>query len=200
MKEVHHRVKNNLQIVSSLLSMQSEGVSVGAERALLESAGRVRSMALVHEMLYGSDDLAHVEIASYLETLSLELRNSLCPDGEIRFDMVPVDLTIEQAIPAGLLANELLTNAFKYGRSPDGRCRVTLSLLRPSPNEVAFSVSDEGPGLPPTPSLRSSLGMTIATALSRQLGGRLEMGSLSSSSPSASGRGATFSLCFPLER
>jgi two-component sensor histidine kinase/PAS domain-containing protein len=188
LKEVHHRVKNNLQIIASLLAMQSDRAPPEAQRALSESTYRIRSMALVHEMLYGGADLARVEIGAYVSQLAQELRSALCPTAELTLDTCPFEVAIDEAIPVGLLINELLTNAFKHGRSADGRCRVTVCIQRPSAGRVCIAVSDAGPGLPTRTSPRpSSLGMTIASALARQLDATLSI-----SEPP----GATFSLVF----
>lgn len=191
LREVHHRVKNNLQIISSLLGMQADDAEPAAGAALGESALRVRSMALVHELLYGGDDLSHVEFSRYIDTLVHELAGALCPEAKLTLDLEPIDLVIDQAIPAGLILNELLTNAFKHGRAPNGCCCIAISATRQSERHLRLAVSDGGPGLPQgLDSHRAgSLGMTIAQALSRQLGGELTL---------EPGPGARFALSFPV--
>jgi two-component sensor histidine kinase len=191
LREIHHRVKNNLQIISSLLGMQADGAAPEAASALGESALRVRSMALVHELLYGGEDLAHVEFSRYVETLAFELAGALCPEAKLTLELDPVELVIDQAIPAGLILNELLTNAFKHGRAPDGCCCITVRASLEGAGRMRLGVADGGPGLPPDYATRraGSLGMTIANALARQLGGELVI---------EPGPGARFSLSFPV--
>jgi PAS domain S-box-containing protein len=168
-QEVHHRVKNNLQIISSLVSLQSaelDGEEVRA--ALQDTSQRIQSMALVHQQIYGSDDLARVEFDDYARALCTTLRGSLAPDAALTIDAVAVELPIERAVPCGLILNELLTNAFKHGRGKDGRCAVHVVVERTATG-FAFTVADEGPGLSPEPARRGSMGQTLITALVRQL-------------------------------
>jgi len=116
LREVHHRVKNNLQIVSSLLAMQGDRTESDEARAALEHSGtRVRSMALVHQLLYGGKNLAYVDLAEYARVLAHELRSALEPRAELDLELHPADVTIETAVPCALVLNELLTNAFKHG-------------------------------------------------------------------------------------
>jgi len=116
LKEIHHRVKNNLQIVASLLVLQIDRLSSAEGRSLLtDSVQRVQSMALIHQLLYGSTSLEHVDLSAYARTLAESLRNVLSPTTRVRFDTEPVEVSVERAAPIGLLLNELLTNAFKYG-------------------------------------------------------------------------------------
>jgi PAS domain S-box-containing protein len=183
LKEIHHRVKNNLQIVSSLLSMQSDReVSSEARAALGESVHRVRSMALIHQKLYGGEDLARVELGSYARTLASELCTALAPTAKLTFETVPTELEVEQAVPCGLILNELVVNALKHGRDARGGCAVRIA-IGPEGDRIRIAVSDEGPGMPAgfdIAQLRqtNSLGMRLIAALVRQLGAtvRLEPG------------------------
>jgi PAS domain S-box-containing protein len=189
LKEIHHRVKNNLQIVSSMLVMQADRSALDDVReALGESVRRVRSMALVHRMLYGGSDLARVHAGAYAQALSAEIHSAFDSGGELSVEVDELELPIDQAIPVGLLLNELLSNAHKHGRSSDGRCHVTVEVRRDS-DEVRLAVSDRGPGLPIDfdQRRRDSLGITIVTALVKQLGGRLR---------SSSDGGARFEVVF----
>src|SRR5262249_10116468 len=118
LKEVHHRVKNNLQIISSLLSLQSDAI---ADPHLLtqfhDSQNRIRSMALVHETLHQSQDLARLDMASYIDAISAQLLQSYVADPQriaLKIQVERLSLDLDQAIPCGLILNELLTNAFKY--------------------------------------------------------------------------------------
>jgi PAS domain S-box-containing protein len=168
-QEVHHRVKNNLQIISSLVSLQAADLEGPEARAALQdTAHRIQSMALVHQQLYGSDDLGRVELGQYARALCSSLRGALAPEAVLHIDAVPVEIPIERAVPCGLILNELLTNAFKHGRSSDGRCVVDVTIEQ-TPAGFAFTVADRGPGLPGTPARRGSMGQTLITALVRQL-------------------------------
>ncbi len=190
LKEVHHRVKNNLQIVSSLLAMQADRVATPEARGVIdESVHRVRSMALIHQLLYGGTDLSRVDLGGYAQILGSELRGALAPSAELRIDVERADVTVEQAIPCGLVLNELITNALKHGRSADGLNRLHVE-VRAAPDGVALVVADQGPGLPPdfAQRRRSSLGMKIVDALARQLGATLQV---------TSSGGTRFSLLVP---
>ncbi len=194
LKEIHHRVKNNLQIVSSLLNLQANRIaSSDAKSALLDMRGRVGSMALIHEHLYRSDNLAAVDLAAYLRSLCTQLvRSSAATSGTIRLqmDLAPGLLGIDKAIPCGLLVNELVTNALKHAY-PDGRCGVLCVGLQPLEGGPVWHlrVADDGVGLPPGFDLAhlTSLGLKVVGDLARQLGGRLEIGA---------GPGAVFEVEF----
>ena len=180
LKEIHHRVKNNLQIISSLLGLQTRKItSPVAHAALLDMRNRVRSMGLIHEHLYRSETLAAVDLSAYLKRLCEQLFHALAASPgsiELRLDLAPVRLPIDQAIPCGLLVNELVSNALKHA-FPDGRAgqvRVELQPLAGVPG-VCLRVADNGAGLPPDFNLSrvTSLGLQLVSSLTRQLGGRL---------------------------
>jgi two-component sensor histidine kinase len=191
LREIHHRVKNNLQIVSSLLAMQADRTqSEEARSSLTESGSRVRSMALVHQLLYGGRDLAGVDLGEYVRILSTELRAALDPRAELALDLGVADVTIETAVPSALVLNELLTNALKHGRSPDGVCRVRVSVSQDAA-ATTLRVEDQGAGLPALGSGAGPIGMKIVTALVRQLGARLAV---------ESDGGARFVITIPRER
>jgi two-component sensor histidine kinase len=175
LKEVHHRVKNNMQIVSSLLRLQSMQVrDAEAVRALRESEERVMSMALLHENLYRANDLARVDVARYLRSLANELlstHGARAVPVAITTTSNVTDLEIERAVPVGLLVNELVTNSLKHG-FPDGRGgTIDIHLVRDADTYV-LTVSDNGVGMPAKPRASNSLGLSIVAALSTQLGGR----------------------------
>lgn len=174
LKEVHHRVKNNLQIVSSLLSMQADQASLQTRAALADSVLRVRSMALIHQMLYGGADLSKVELGRYAEKLVGQLRSSVGASAQVQVEADPVEVTVEQAIPCGLILNELVTNALKHGASPDGQCHLRVA-VRSADAGFTVTVADQGPGLPADfeSRQRKSLGMQVIRALVRQLGAHL---------------------------
>jgi PAS domain S-box-containing protein len=177
LKEIHHRVKNNLTTVSSLLSLQeqhSQGKAVG--EILREAMSRIRSMGLIHERLYQSPRLSEIDAADYFRSLSAELVR-VYGHGNVRLeiDADPFPLDIDSAIPCGLLINELLTNAIKYA-FPDGRrgvIRIKLSPLPPTGFEL--EVSDDGVGFPPglDPASVDSLGLSLVQLLTSQLNGTL---------------------------
>jgi len=168
-QEVHHRVKNNLQIISSLVSLQSDGVSDPAiKAALLDTVQRIQSMALVHQQLYSSDNLARIDFGEYARALCHTLRGSVAPQASVGFDTEPVEIPVERAAPCGLILNELVTNAFKHGLSRDGSCTLMVR-VRATPEGFALSVEDEGPGHAPDAVRSGSMGQTLVAALVRQL-------------------------------
>jgi PAS domain S-box-containing protein len=172
-QEVHHRVKNNLQVLTGLLTLQaSRSDDAPVRSALDEATHRIRSMALVHQLLYDGSDLAQIALRDYLVRLTDTLRASFAPDAEIRVEGGSVALPLEQAIPCGLLVNELLTNAFKHGRSADGKCRIE-ARIEPTDKGFALVVRDQGPGFVPSAPGGGSMGQTLITALVRQLRGRM---------------------------
>jgi PAS domain S-box-containing protein len=171
LKEIHHRVKNNLQIISSLLTLQADNVVEERARGLLvESVARVRSMALIHQKLYLANDLAHIDFDDYARTLVRELTGSLAPDTHVEVDTVPVPLTVELAVPFGLMLNELVTNALKHGRAADGRLDVAVELRRAG-DGFALSVRDRGRGLPEDLAIErsTSLGFKLVHSLVKQV-------------------------------
>ncbi len=179
LKEVHHRVKNNLQVISSLLRMQGEMLKdPGAAAALKESQHRVASMSLVHEQLYGDKALGQIDFASFSRTLVGALLQSYgaSVSGIIcRFDVSPVYLTADQAVPCGLILNELVTNALKYAYPNNAPGEIVISLNQTADGSVVMGVSDSGVGLPPDLNLNDipSLGLTLVASLTDQLQGEL---------------------------
>ena len=177
LREVHHRVKNNLQIISSLLTLQKEQATDPAVAdPLLESASRVRSMALIHQQLYGADSLAHIDFGGYAEQLSHSLAGSLSPNATVDVRAEPVELTVEVAVPCGLILNELVTNALKYGASPPEAPHIQIRVAREG-DGFSLTVADDGPGLPPSVDLEtaSTLGLELVRALTRQIRGSVEV-------------------------
>jgi two-component sensor histidine kinase len=180
LKEVHHRVKNNLQVIASLLRLQADGI--GDPRlttALRESQNRVESMALIHEQLYETEDLREVDLARHASLLALNLVHSYAIDeGRISWNVSieAVPLAVDRAIPAGLILNELISNAFKHA-FPDGR-KGSLSIEgRRSDGHVVLEVRDDGVGMPEgaDPARPKSLGLEIVAILTRQLKGTFEI-------------------------
>ncbi len=181
LKEIHHRVKNNLQIISSLLNLQASKVTdEHTTQALLESQERVRSMALIHEKLYQSSSLAHLDFGEYVQTLSANLFYSYQREMgavQLEVNVEPITLNLDQAIPCGLILNELVTNALKYAfpRGQKGILGVSLHAL--PLQQVQLCVRDNGIGMPADFDLQKSksLGMQIVRNLVYQLEGGLEI-------------------------
>jgi PAS domain S-box-containing protein len=175
LKEVHHRVKNNLQIVSSLLHLQ-EGDMEGPNRNLRESQNRIRSMALIHEHLYQSRDLANIDFSAYLQELVNNLLSSYGSRSErihAEVDVLTCPLSLDTAIPCGMIVNELVANALEHAFDADGG---TLWVsYRPENGRHELRVADDGRGLPPEFDLEGSdsLGLRLVSALTAQLGGEL---------------------------
>jgi PAS domain S-box-containing protein len=182
LKEIHHRVKNNLQIVISLMRLESRSFSEERVRAALKDLEtRIRAMALVHEHLYHSSDLAKIGFKDYLKGLCEELFRTYRADGgriALEIDAEAVALDIERAIPCGLIINELLTNAIKYAFPGDRKGVLRVAIRNTSDNEVEIVVGDDGIGMPETLDIRNAktLGLQLVTTLAEnQLKGRVEL-------------------------
>jgi PAS domain S-box-containing protein len=173
LREVHHRVKNNLQVVSSLLSLQRRAVQDGATiDALDDSRRRVLAMALVHERLYQGHSLASIDMRQYLQVLVTQLCRSLAPAGvNVRTSVTCDDATVpvDVALPCGLIVNELVSNALKYAYI--GRTHGALSVhLSRADDSLSLTVTDDGVGMPSMPR-DGSIGMRLVESLARQLHG-----------------------------
>ncbi len=181
LKEIYHRVKNNLQVVSSLLNMQERGVADEGMKALLaENANRVKSMSLVHEQLYRSQDLSSIALAEYLRQLTEHLQYAhrpLAARVPLRLEVSPeLKLGIETAVPLGLIVNELVSNAYKHGYAADtARGEIVLRAEALGDGRMQLEVADDGRGLAESfaPQSATSLGMQLVVALAAQLGGEL---------------------------
>jgi two-component sensor histidine kinase len=180
LKEIHHRVKNNMQVVSSLLSLQAAQATEPETIEILdESQRQIRSMALIHEKLYRSDSLAEIDFGDYVKSLVDDLlRMYNVPRGAITIavDIENVQLGVDTAIPSGLIINELVSNSLKYA-FPDGRTGdVTVALQRAN-GVHTLTVADDGVGFPADLDFRAtdSLGMQLVTALVNQLEGTITL-------------------------
>ncbi len=178
LKEIHHRVKNNLQVISSLLSLQASKLS-GDDMVniLKESQTRVKSMALVHEELYQSDDFSRIDFADYAHRLTTSLFHTYRPEVTpiaLAVDVEEIFLTVDTAIPCGLIINELVSNALKYAFRGRERGRVDIRLVREG-GEYRLTIADDGIGLPGNidPETTETLGLQLVSTLTRQLGGTL---------------------------
>ena len=181
LKEVYHRVKNNLQVVTSLFNLQLRSMPAGPARDTLEAgASRVRSMALVHEMLYQSGDLSSVDLARYIEDLCTQL-GMAHNAGERGIRIVArsqrIHVSLDIAVPLGLALNELIVNSLKHGFSGQRAGRIEVQLSATGPGHAALEVSDNGVGFPPDMEERkpASLGLRLVVSLGRQLDARLTM-------------------------
>ena len=171
--EVHHRVKNNLQVISSLLSLQSYRYEDADFRdAIEESQNRIRAMALVHELLYKSKDFTAIDFADYLRQVSAELANSSGrPEIRVLVDCESLQVPVAEAITCGLITNELVSNCFKHA-FPRGRAGTVHVSLRAVEPEIELSVADDGIGMRPGSGAQSrSMGLTLLEGLCSQLRG-----------------------------
>jgi PAS domain S-box-containing protein len=179
LKEVHHRVKNNLQIISSLLSLQADALNDPRDHALFkESEGRVRSMALIHERLYKSADLARVDFRDYIDSLVTSLFLSYQRPGVTPvLDVCDVHLPLDMAIPCGLIINELVSNALKHAYPGDRRGTVMIVMRELGDGVLQLDIRDDGIGLQEDidPDTSKSLGLNLVSILTRQLQGTLNI-------------------------
>ncbi len=191
LKEIHHRVKNNMQVISSLVSLQSDTLDDPALRALFNDLrDRVRTMALVHEKLYQSESLAEVDFAEYTQSLLSYLwraHGDATAAVRLHLDVQPVSISIEQAVPCGLLLNELVTNALKHAFRDRTDGELTVALHAAPEGQVCLSVRDNGVGLPADWRQSPSLGLKLVQMLTEQVRGTLDV---------RTGSGTTFSLTF----
>jgi PAS domain S-box-containing protein len=196
LKEIHHRVKNNLQVISSLLSLQSDRIADSkAKDVFRDSQNRVRSMAMIHERLYRSSDLAHVDFGEYVRNLSTSLFNSYrtsLPNVSCDIDVDDVRVDVDVAVPCGLILNELMSNALKYAFPSDRRGRIMVQLRKGEEEKLRLTVADDGVGLPTgfTVGDSHSLGYQLVQLLVEQLGGELQV---------VGERGVSASVTFPGE-
>ncbi len=171
--EIHHRVKNNLAVITGLLELQAlNSENEDAHKVLKDSQMRVNSIALVHELLYQSDDFSQVDIPSYLKDLTRVISNSLertAKPVNIEFDLDQIELEITQAIPCGLILNEILTNSYKHAFAGREAGEISIS-FKNCDNQIVYKVRDNGVGLPEeNEEDKQSLGMTLVKTLGRQL-------------------------------
>lgn len=182
LKEIHHRVKNNLEVMSSLLELQSQSiVDENAKSAILEGQSRVQSIALIHHNLYQQDDLSSLEFRTFVTDLFEQIRNVFNrPDDEISLEIIAAETMIDfdTAVPLGLILNELFTNTFKYGLNHDRHNLISVQLYKPneSPKDYELVYKDEGPGMPKGFDIKksTSLGMRLIFLLSKQLRGSFD--------------------------
>ena len=180
LQEIHHRVKNNLQIISSLLDLQSQNIrNKKTVEMFSDSRSRVKSMALIHEKLYQSRDLEKIDFAEYIKSLANSLLNSYRVSAEgvelnIRLDKVLLD--IDTAIPCGLIMNELVSNCLKHAFREEKKGKISIVLIEDNGN-VSLTISDNGIGFPEELDLNTAgtLGLQLVSTLVTQLSGSIEL-------------------------
>ena len=180
LKEIHHRVKNNLQVISSLLNLQANQIKdPETAQVFRDSQSRVRAMSLVHERLYQSSDLARIDFAGYVQDVTRHLlRSYQTGQGRVRLevDVDPVSFNVDTAIPCALIINELVSNALKYAfpNGKEGQIRIRLS--QTDGEHLNLSISDNGIGFPKDFDWEQtdSLGLHLVRSLTDQLNGSIQ--------------------------
>jgi two-component sensor histidine kinase len=196
LKEIHHRVKNNLQIVMSLLNSQSAYIdNEPALTAIHDSQHRVHAMSLIHQKLYGSENLSAIDMSVYIREMVTYLADSFGTGQRIRFEynIEPLELDVSQAVPLGLILNEAITNSIKYA-FPDGKNGIiNVSLINTSDHQCTLIIADNGIGMPPlsTDKKPGSLGMSLMAGLSEDLDGKFSI---------ENNKGTIIKLSFVLEK
>jgi hypothetical protein len=179
LKEIHHRVKNNLQIISSLLYLQSSAlVDPVARQALRESQDRVQSMGLVHEQLYRSSNFSAVDFGEHLKEIAANIAGSygaMNPRVRVETELESVAVDLDLAIPVSLIFNEILTNAFKHAFPRERAGKIDVAFHRDGSDNLVLRVSDDGVGLPENLDWETapSLGLKIVRNLTEQIHGDL---------------------------
>jgi two-component sensor histidine kinase len=182
LQEIHHRVKNNMQIISSILKLQSSVIKNKRALEIFKSSqSRIKSMALIHEKLYKSKDFTRIDFSNYVQSLSNDLFRVYGINQDVvklNIDIKDVLLDINTAIPCGLIINELVSNSLKHA-FPDGRKgKIKIAMFSLNTNEMALTVSDNGVGIPEEIDIRStkSLGLHLITILAEdQLQGKIKL-------------------------
>ncbi len=193
LKEVHHRVKNNLQVISSLINLQSRTIfDLELKKRMSGLRDRIKSMGLVHNQLYRSKNLSKIEFADYARDLIDNLMISYNkPSVSVNLDIKPYQFDLNTAVPLGLIINELVTNSFKHAFPDDQRGQIQVNLENNTENFI-LSVKDNGIGFHPEAVLETNtpMGLNLVKTLTGQIRGHLEM-------ESTPGRGTTFTLILP---
>jgi two-component system, sensor histidine kinase PdtaS len=178
LKEIHHRVRNNLQIVISLLNAQSEFLDhPSALHAIKESRERMQAIALIHQKLYQFDNNSMINMASYIEEMTTYLGNGFAKSGRITFqvNVDDIHLDVSQAVPLGLILNEAITKAVKYAFPNDEKGTINILLQQSYGQNILLKITDNGKGLPPDFNISnsSSLGIQLMKLFAEQLEGEL---------------------------
>lgn len=181
LKEVHHRVKNNMQVISSILNLQSSYIEDETALGILrESQDRIKSMSFVHESLYQSKTLSEVNFAEYIQNITRNLYHSYArPEGgiDLQFDLESIYLNLDTSIPCGLIINEVVSNSLKYAFLGRERGVIAIQFAKLSDGKLKLIVSDDGIGLPDSFDIENaeSLGLQLVTTLVTQISGQLEI-------------------------
>lgn len=195
LQEIHHRVKNNMQLVSSLLNLQASAIhDPNILEPFQESQQRIQVMALIHEQLYRANNLAKINFSNYVQNLATSLFQSSCANpSHIQFcvDVVAVELDIDIAIPCGLMINELVSNAIKYAFQDERPGTIAIRFSQHSDQDYILTVQDNGQGIPTEVDIyhTDSLGLQVVCALTEQLEGTLALNREN---------GTTFQIVFPV--
>jgi PAS domain S-box-containing protein len=179
LQEIHHRVKNNLQVISSLINMQARKLPEGIVREVLrECKSRIEAIALIHEKLYQSRDYSRVPFSDYLRSLAESVVNAADIKGiSLDVQAEEIQLAVDQAIPCGLIFNELITNALKHAFAGRASGSIVVRFKRADDRMLVLSVIDNGIGMAPTPSAHTArtLGLQLIATLTDQLGGHFDI-------------------------
>lgn len=195
LKEIHHRVKNNLQLVTSLINLQIRHVKNEADISLFrDTQNRVRAMALIHESLYRSDDLSHIDFLDYVKNLLHHVFTSfhgMAQHIQYQIDIKSISLDINKAIPCGLIIDEIITNSMKYAFPNNQAGNIWVNMKKLKDENVRLEIRDNGIGLPNDKNMENSktLGMELIQTLTRQLHGKLKI---------SNDNGAKFQITFPM--
>ncbi len=194
LKEIHHRVKNNLHVITSLLESQGAYAENKAQEAIRDSQHRVHSMSLIHQKLYQGGNMASIDFGEYIRELVHYLRESFTTDGQIEFaiEKDPIEIEAAQAAHLGLILNEAITNAIKYAFPDHRKGRIDIIALRQADNHLLLEIRDNGIGLPADldPNKIRSLGIRLMKGLSEDYDARFTI---------SSENGTTISLLCKLE-
>lgn len=193
LKEVHHRVKNNMQLISSLLSLQAGSITDGPMRQIFgDFQGRVRAIALISERLYQSKNLAMIDLPEFVTSLAENLLSAHDAAGRVRLEtsVEPISLDVDTAVPFGLIMNELVTNSLQHAFPTSRPGVVAISLRQNGNHTLALSVRDDGVGLPMALNFETSdsLGLVLVRTLAGQLDGSVQLDQT---------QGTTFTVVFP---
>ena len=196
-KEIHHRVKNNMQVIISILNLQASFIKNKKVISILQdSQSRIKTMALIHEKLYQTKDFSNINFSEYITNLFKYLFTSLKSpnqnvDYEIKTGSFPLE--IDTTISLGLITNELVSNSFKYAFTNEVNCKIEVALIKHDENNLELIIKDNGKGLPPGFDYKNteSLGLQLVCLLTEQIQGKLDVQS--------SDKGTKFSIIFPVK-
>jgi two-component sensor histidine kinase len=194
-QEIHHRVKNNLQVISSLIGLQMmKARGKGSVAALSDVKNRIYTMSLLHQILYQEEDLSHIDMNHYVQDISIYLVQSLEADSsklDIAVLINDVHLNLEKALPCGLIINEVVSNSIKYAFNEMKRGKITIKMIQQE-KMILLNIEDNGIGLPENLDVTksASLGLSLIYSFTDQLGGTIEINR---------DNGTEYRIVFPLE-